>query len=278
MRNELFAERHGFTHPKQITYRADLPEPIVSAILVVLYRYTPDRYLKTTVKALFDPYETGERFKVSLDPNVMLHFLKWYELFSLIEHVFEMLKTEDRRTLAKFSASVLPALLDQRAPEFLNEINDLFSHEGVGWLLDGEGKIVTRGDENFTESLERSISTLSDTGRPTAAQHLKSSRAALSERPVPNTAGAVSQATSAVECVLHDITGESMTLGKYLSAYPNLFHPALRKGLGGIYGYASDDGARHGKEGKLPTPEVARFVVATCSSICTLLAEANPKK
>ncbi len=59
---------------------------------------------------------------------------------------------------------------------------------------------------------------------------------------------------SAVECVLHDITGATMTLGQYLSSYQHFFHPALRKGLAALYGYAGDKGARHGKEGVQPTP------------------------
>ncbi len=298
MADELFAGRHGFTRPKPITYHEELPTPLVAAAVRILCEHMRAEYLRETCEKFFDPYRTVGRFYKSANPLVDLSTLCWYELYSLIEHVAEELIDDDTGTLTRLShelSTPLPPPFDGmvpssrvddpsydsdqelRAPRFGRAINDFFVHEGIGWQLDGEGKVVTRGDENFTESVEGAISKLDDTGRPTAAQHLKASRQALSERPKPDTAGAVSRATSAVECVLHDITGESMTLGKYLSAYPGLFHPALQKGLDGIYGYASDDGARHGKEGTLPTPEAARFVVATCSSICTLLAETNPK-
>jgi hypothetical protein len=256
-------------------------------------------YLRELCEKMFDPYRTGRRFYIQVNPVADMSALRWYELYSLIEHIAEELIDDDTGTLMRSSPELstpLPPPFDGmmasskvdgpsygpdqelRAARFGRAINDFFVHEGIGWQLDGEGKVVTRGDENFTESVEGAISLLDATERPTAAQHLRSSRQALSQRPIPNTAGAVAQATSAVECVLHDITGKSMTLGKYLSAFPNLFHPALRKGLDGIYGYASDEGARHGKEGTQPTPEDARFVVATCSSICTLLAETSPQK
>ena len=64
-----------------------------------------------------------------------------------------------------------------------------------------------------------------------------------------------------------------MTLRKYLDKNPSLFHPALKKGLDGIYGYASDEGARHGKEGTEPTGEEAEFAVA----VCALLTRKRPK-
>jgi hypothetical protein len=68
-----------------------------------------------------------------------------------------------------------------------------------------------------------------------------------------------------------------MTLGNYLDKNSGLFHPALKKGLHGIYGYASDEGARHGKEGTEPTREEAEFVVAVCAAACTLLTRKHPK-
>ena len=58
---------------------------------------------------------------------------------------------------------------------------------------------------------------------------------------------------------MSDITGEAFALGKYLDRYPALFHPALKKALDGVYGYASDAGARHGKEGVEPSFEAAQL-------------------
>src|ERR1035438_6156265 len=69
---------------------------------------------------------------------------------------------------------------------------------------------------------------------------------------------------------------ESLTLGKYLDRYPKLFHPSLRKALDGIYGFASDAGARHGKEGVEPSYDEAVFVLSTCAAVCTLLTKQPP--
>ena len=67
-----------------------------------------------------------------------------------------------------------------------------------------------------------------------------------------------------------EITGDAMPLGKYLDKHSILFHPALKRALDGIYGYASDEGARHGREGTEPTAEDAEFVVAACAAVHAL--------
>jgi hypothetical protein len=67
-----------------------------------------------------------------------------------------------------------------------------------------------------------------------------------------------------------------MTLGDHLKI-SGLFHPALKKGLGGVYGYASEEGARHGKEGTEPSIEDSEFVIAVCAAVCTLLMRKHAK-
>jgi AbiJ N-terminal domain 4 len=156
---------------------------------------------------------------------------------------------------------------------FAKKINDAFVAQNIGWQIDQNGNIVTRGDETFERTVTTAVSVLAEDQKPTAAGHLGAALSALSVRPQANTSGAVAHATNAVECVLGVITGETMTLGKYLDVHRDLFHPALKKGLDGIYGYASDEGARHGKEGTEPAREEAEFVVATCAAVCTLLTQ-----
>jgi hypothetical protein len=153
---------------------------------------------------------------------------------------------------------------------FADAINKAFIEHQIGWQI-VDGKIIIRGNEAFDHTVETAISVLLGAQKPTAADHLRAAIAALSARPRPNTSGAVAHGTNAVECVLGEITGEATTLGKYLDRHPGLFHPALKKGLNGIYGYASDEGARHGKEGTSPTGEESEFVVAICAAVCTLL-------
>lgn len=139
------------------------------------------------------------------------------------------------------------------------------------------GKVITRGDDAFQQVVAAAAAQLHESQRPTAAGHIQSARLALSVRPKANTARAVAHATSAVECVLNAITGEAMTLGKYLDKHQSLFNPALKKSLDGVYGYTSDAGARHGREGKEPTFAEAQFAVTTCAAACTLLTAKTPK-
>jgi hypothetical protein len=157
-------------------------------------------------------------------------------------------------------------------------INEALVSQNIGWQLDGNGQVVTRGDEAFERTTKSAVAVLEGNAKPTAAGHLRSAISALSERPKANTSGAVAQATSAVECVLGEITGgKGMSLGKYLDKHPKLFHPALKKGLDGIYGYASSEGARHGVEGTEPSRDEADFAVAVCAAVCTLLTQRHPK-
>jgi hypothetical protein len=155
-------------------------------------------------------------------------------------------------------------------------MNTAFEKWGAGWQI-VNGLVVVRGDERFENTLKTAVTELEKDNKPTAAGHLQFAIAALSKRPAANTSGAVAHATNAVECVLGEITGETMTLGEYLKKNQALFHPALQRGLGGIYGYASDEGARHGKEGTEPRREDAEFVVAICAAVCTLLIRKRPK-
>jgi hypothetical protein len=110
-----------------------------------------------------------------------------------------------------------------RAERFQEDLNTAFAEEGIGWEL-LKGEIVARGDQGFQEAIKTAASQLAENQRPTAANHIQSAFRALSERPKANTPGAVFHATNAVECVLHEITGESMTLSKYLDNFSGLFH------------------------------------------------------
>jgi len=187
----------------------------------------------------------------------------WFSIYDIIEGLYKFLY---EKTVRNFSGATF---------RFTEEINKAFVEQDISWQL-VNGKIVMRGDEAFEDTIRTAVGVLGQNSKPTAANHLKSAVRALSERPKANMPGAVSHATSAVECVLGDLTGEALTLGKYLDRYPRLFHPALKKALDGVYSYASDAGARHGKEGIEPSPEEAQFIVSTCAAVCTLVMNQRP--
>lgn len=259
-----FSQRHGYSGTaKEITIREDAPESIrVVALETAPLVGVQGSALRDIVCRILrkrpDPnnWSAGNIWQ---EVEYLFYDCDWFKAYDIIEAINKT--AQDR---GDFSGTYAKA------------INDCFIEEGIGWQL-VDGLIVARGDEGFQQALKTAASKLLDNQRPTAAGHIQSAIRALSERPKANTAGAVAHATSSVECVLHDITGEAMTLGKYLDKHPSLFHPSLKKALDGVYGYASDAGARHGREGKEPTFAEAQFAVTTCAAACSLLTETNPK-
>ncbi len=284
MPDQTFSARLGHAQPKAITYRDELPEKFRLPIFAMLRRYTNPDFLWERIEKLFNPYGTDEwpestgAISVAKEEDhprtiaakrVLLR-CPWFRVYDVIEDIYDQLCFYDSELRSDPDE-------EPRSGSFHQEINDYFTHVGIGWKLDDNGKIATRGDEAFEGTVKVAIDALEEAAKPTAAGHLRFAIAALSVRPNANTSGAVVHATNAVECVLGELTGKSMTLGKYLDRYPDLFHKSLKKGLDGIYGYASDEGARHGKEGTQPSEEEAEFAVATCAAVCTLLIRKRPK-
>jgi hypothetical protein len=278
-----FSERQGFSQPKEIRFRDELPVELRTPIFDILRRSVRPAFLWERIEILFNPYGTDDwpqssgPFAISREEDTpeligakrVLLNCPWFRVYDIIEDIFDRLDFHDRelRTDPEEEAMAFP---------FQRDINDYFKHVGIGWQL-VNGKIVTRGNEAFEGTVNTAVAVLQENEKPTAAGHLQFAISALSARPKANTSGAVAHATNAVECVLGKITGQEMTLGKFLDKNPGLFHRALRKGLDGIYGYASDEGARHGKEGTEPAREEAEFAVAVCAAVCTLLTRKYPK-
>ena len=270
-----FSQRLGYAQPPEITVREELPPKLRQPIAQIAARHAGAKVFRQVVDGVLDPYGLLPPTLASIFRNGDIDFSAaverfnaclWFRVYDVIEAAHRHLTQLDLRN------GVIPL---KRAPAFERAINQYFVHAGIGWQFVA-GEIAIRSDTAFEGTIGAAVQALTTAGRPTAADHIKCARRALSERPKPNTAGAVSQATSAVECVLGEMTGEALTLGKYLDRYPKLFHPALKKALDGIYGYASDAGARHGKEGVEPSRSEATFAVATCAAACTLLTEQTP--
>ncbi len=257
-----FSHRHGYSgQPKEITVREDAPESLRVVALETAYelgvRGVRDIVCRVLRKRPYpDNWSAGN---VAREVEFLVYECEWFRVYDIIEAFSKALQTS-----FEWAA-------------YAEAINSCLIEEGLGWQFVA-GKIIARGDEGFAQAVAMAATSLKDDGRPTSSGHIQSAIRALSERPKANTSGAVSHATNAVECLLNDITGEAMTLGKYLDRYPTLLHPALKKALDATYGYASDAGARHGKEGVEPSFEAAQFVVTTCAATCTLLTATNPKK
>jgi AbiJ N-terminal domain 4 len=287
MTDESFSSRHGHVQPKPIVHREDLPEWARKVIFGILAKYTTNGVLSeilTSILKPFQEYETNLIWMMENQTDVEATFLRmeWFHVYDVIEAVHSALEYHDENhvdPVYDWNQNPTGEFTEEfRAEPFRLEINRYFVYAGIGWELTDESKVVARGDKNFTQAIEAATAELIETKRPSAAEYLQNAQQALSQRPKPNTGGAVSQATNAIEALLHNITGEAMTLGKYLDRYPTLFHSALKQAIDKLYGYASDV-ARHGKEGgPQPTPAEARYILTVCAATCTLLAGSNPPK
>ena len=266
--DQPFSQRAGFVQPKQIIYRDDLPTGLRLPILGIIHEFSNADYSAEILRKLLDPYRTSPDSEMA-EVDLLLT-MEWFRVFDLIERIYDGLYFHD--------TELLEVDEEPRSAPFRTAINHFFIHEGIGWQLNADGAIATRGDESFAQAINDTVRQLQAAQRPTAADHIQSAVHDLSLKPKPNTSGAVAHSTSAVECVLHDMVGKAMTLGKYLDKYPKLFPTTIKDALDSIYGYACQEGARHGKEGTQPSFEEAHFVVTTCSAICALLNAKHPRK
>jgi hypothetical protein len=278
----LFSKRHGYEPPKKITFREELPTELRLPIFEMLSRCVPDEALRDAIKKIYNPYgidappaqtaplpvQRGES-DASVESKRFLLNCQWFHVYNVIEEILGQLDFYERELRTDPEEETRVGPLERN-------LNEYFVYAGIGWQL-VDCKVVARGDALFEGTVKAAVDVLKENAKPTAAGHLQFAIGALSARPKANTSGAVAHATNAVECVLGEITGQTMTLGKYLDKNPTLLHAALKKGLDGIYGYASDEGARHGKEGTEPAREEAEFVVAVCAAVCTLLTRKHPK-
>jgi hypothetical protein len=216
-----FSEREGYNQPKEITFRDELPVKLRLPIFAILGRSVPSAFLWERIEKLFNPYGTddwaeiteavpvsqGEDDDAVAAKRVLLN-CPWFRVYDVIEDIFDQLNFYET-DLKTDPTEEIRTLLFQR------DINEYFKHAGIGWQL-VKGRIVTRGNEAFEGTVKTAVAVLEQDAKPTAAGHLQFAIGALSARPRANTSGAVAHATSAIECVLGEITGEAMTLGKYL--------------------------------------------------------------
>jgi hypothetical protein len=257
--NRPFSQRLGYSaEHKEITVREGVPEKLRYWVLETVrgLDWNASQVRDVMCRALLDVPDRNapNDYIIWEECRWRVSACEWFKVYDIIEAFHSQLRKDDLEHGLGGSA-------EASAPQFAEAINRFLVENGIGWqLLDGA--VVSRGDEAFEAAVKGAVGVMEADAKPTAASHLRFAIDALSARPKADTSGAVAHATSAVECLLNVITGEALTLGKYLDRHPDLFHPALKKGLDGIYGYASDEGARHGKEGTEPTREDAEFVVA----------------
>ncbi len=156
---------------------------------------------------------------------------EWFKVYDIIEALHaRMEKYEEEQHRQHYRQS-------DNAVKFAQALNDYFIEEGIGWQL-VNGKIVMRGEEGSESAVKIAQTELEEAGRPTAAGRIHDALQALSRRPEPDAAGAISHAIAALECAAGDITGTTRRpFGDVLKSHPELLPGGLKKGLAGVWGY-----------------------------------------
>ena len=282
-RETSFSQRQGYVRPNQIVYRDDLPDELRQPVIDILRCSVPTNFLHERIERLFNPYGIDKLpsregpIPVSPEESADTEFVAlkrvlldcdWFRLYDLIEDLFERLDFHDEELRAPDE--------EFQAYPFQQAINDYFVHAGIGWQL-ADGRMTMRGDDAFEHTVASAQTELKAGGRTTAADRIENALRNLSLRPKPDFSGAIGHATAAMECVLHDITQQSMTLGDYIKKRPDLFPGAMKKACEGLWGYASEEGARHGKEGIEPPREEADFIVSIAAALTTYLNRKYPR-
>jgi hypothetical protein len=126
--------------------------------------------------------------------------------------------------------------------------------------------VVERGDETHERLVQEAVEALARTGRPTATAQMKEA-ATLSQRPEPDTRGAVNRAVGAVEALVRDVTkNPNARLGQLAHRLP----PPLDQVMGQRWGYTSEQ-TRHVREGQSIELRDAYLVVNLCATFVSYL-------
>lgn len=275
--NDPFSKRHGYAgHAKEITIREDAPENLRYVVLNLATKLgiRPRQMRELTCSVLRQRPDSGNWSEY---PNIYgeveehIYGCNWFRVYDIIEQIWDCLDRQEQRSDDDFPWEEEVEPKERKADQFERTLNEVFVEEGIGWQL-VKGRIVTRGEESFEAAVKTAQADLAAAGRPTASQRIHEALQALSRRPEPDPAGAISHAIAALECVAGDLTGnDKATFGDILKCHSNLFPGGLRKGLEGIWGYSCNEGARHGKEGKTPEREDAELVVGLAACVSTYL-------
>jgi len=268
--HQRFSKRHGFApDAPEITIRQDAPHDLRG--LVMDFAYLSDlrpHDLRAIVCEVLmrRPDDNNWSGFPNVDGEVreLLDDCEWYEVYDVIEAIFRALRRGDEDPFTVRRPTDRP---DQR---FADRVNAFFVKRGVGYQL-VDGQIEVRGPEAFEVAVRSARSQLEEAGQHTAAQEIHEALGDLARRPKPDITGAIQHAMAAAECVARIAANDqTATLGQILNRYPGLVPRPLDKGLGKMWGYASEM-ARHLREGQEPSYEEAELAVTMAAAVITYL-------
>lgn len=157
--------------------------------------------------------------------------------------------------------------------KYKEEINNLFEREFVGYRFIG-GEITPISDDVEVGIICESLDIQFDGCKA----HIKKAVHLLSDRNTPDYKNSIKESISAVEAICRIIAkNEKATLGEALSKLEQnglKLHPSLKKALGALFGYTSDEGGIRHSEGMLEsdvTFEEAKFMLVSCCAFVNYL-------
>lgn len=209
----------------------------------------------------------------------------WYGVFDFVE---QYLYSQRPPKWVRTGAAIVDAsmLYEREYGEYLDlvdEIDNILTENHTGYGI-VEGHVVPMGTGADFNEVKEALKVA-----PNHVQvSIQKAVALLSLRPQPDNNNAIKEIITATESLCCTIAKEwgatqANTLGDALNyitlasdAHPYIrMHSALKKAIGNLYGYASDEhGIRHGGTTFVEADaNEARFMLATCSAIINLLIE-----
>lgn len=255
-----FSKRQGlFTiKEKEITVREDAPEGLRGFIKMAYYDLgkSPSDLRSITSRVLKIPPDSNNWSEFpNIDYEVGQHLenCDWYLVYDIIETIIQKLNSQEKTT-------------------FIEEINEYFITNGIGWKI-VNGLIETRGDEVFETAVKTVISVLETAKLATAKTEIREALNDLSRRPTPDITGAIQHSLACLECVTREVTGDTKsTLGDLMKKFPGIIPSPLDQAVTKIWGFTSEQG-RHLREGQAPEYLEAELVVEVTSAIATYLGK-----
>jgi hypothetical protein len=255
-----FSKRQGLfsIKEKEITVREDAPEGLRGFIKMAYYDLgkSPSDLRSITSRVLKiapDSNNWSEFPNIDYEVGQHLQNCEWYLVYDIIETIIQKLNPQEKAT-------------------FIEEINEYFITNGIGWKI-VDRLIETRGDEVFETAVKTVVSVLETAKLATAKTEIREALNDLSRRPTPDITGAIQHSLACLECVTREVTGDTKsTLGDLMKKFPGVIPSPLDQAVTKIWGFTSEQG-RHLKEGKAPEYLEAELVVEVTSAIATYLGK-----
>jgi hypothetical protein len=265
-----FSKRHGFAGAEsEITIREDAPESLRYWIQRAAAKVgmSPQSMRTIVCEGLRTPpnRDNWSGGNVYEEVEALLSRCPWYRVYDVIEAFYRSFLN------VTYEAGRAAGM------DFEQYMNDFFREEGIGRKM-VDGKIVSRGDEEFETQTTAAAEVLGGAGYHTATQELHQAITDLSRRPEPDLTGAIQHAMAAMECVAREFCGEPQpTFGKLVERYPDMLPRPLNQGVEKAWGYASEVG-RHVREGRVPERDEAELIVGIAATVSTYLTRKKARQ